>query len=641
MITFNEHHLNEYTPRTPPGNNLTKPEREALLVLQNNTDIVIKPADKGSAVVIQNTTDYIKEGLRQRDNGEISDKCHTYLCNKQPRTPQLYLLPKIHKNKTPVPGRPIVSANNSPTERISQFVDHFLQPIVSTTKSYVKDTTDFLNKIEALEPLPENSILATVDVTSLYTNIPNQEGITACNSQLNKVRLTGDVPPTTSIIQLLEYVLTKNNFDFNAKHYLQVGGTAMGTKLAPSYANIFMADFEERFVYPYNPKPKIWLRYIDDIFLIWEHGQQSLDSFLEHLNSCHHSIKFTAENSTTAVNFLDTTVKVGTDNKLYTTLYCKPTDSHNYLLYESAHPKHTKSSLPYSQLLRIRRICSHIEDYDTNAVLIGSHFIKRGYPPHLVEEAIITVRRKDRGSLLCPSVRDNSENPEKLFIINTFTPNDQGLKHIVKHNWSILGRTHTTTHLHNHRLIFGHRRNKNLRDILVRARLPQMSPTKRDKTRPLHICSTYNCRYCPKIDHTGTIISTSTGKEYNTRKIVSCKSNNLIYCITCSKCKKQYVGQTKNRLQDRFVAHFYNIEHKKKNKTLNQDSSKPNKFDDPIGRHFKLSDHKGLQNVQIHILQFISAPSDSIPGQSLRDDWERRWIHRLKTISPMGLNSAD
>jgi hypothetical protein len=154
MIAFNEHHLNEYNPRTPPGNNLTQPEREALTLLSKNTHIVIKPADKGSAVVIQNTTDYIKEGLRQlndpnyyievqsdltsqhndevgqllstmKDSGEISAKCYVYLYNQQPRTPQLYLLPKIHKNKTPVPGRPIVSANNSPTERISQFVDHF------------------------------------------------------------------------------------------------------------------------------------------------------------------------------------------------------------------------------------------------------------------------------------------------------------------------------------------------------------------------------------------------------------------------------------------------------------------------------------------------------------------------------------
>jgi len=90
--------------------------------------------------------------------------------------------------------------------------------------------------------------------------------------------------------------------------------------------------------------------------------------------------------------------------------------------------------------------------------------------------------------------------------------------------------------------------------------------------------------------------------------------------------------------------HFYHIESKKQHNPLKRQpkAKKPNpKFDDPIGRHFKQSDHKGLDSIHIHILQFISAPSESVPGQMLRDDWERKWIHRLKTIAPHGLNSAD
>jgi hypothetical protein len=75
------------------------------------------------------------------------------------------------------------------------------------------------------------------------------------------------MPSNDTITSLLEHVLTKNNFDFDHKHYLQVGGTAMGTKVAPSFANIFMADFEEQHVYTYPTKPSLWLRYIDDIFL--------------------------------------------------------------------------------------------------------------------------------------------------------------------------------------------------------------------------------------------------------------------------------------------------------------------------------------------------------------------------------------
>jgi hypothetical protein len=200
MIIFNENHLNEYTPKAPGHHNLTAEEKLALAELKSNPNIVIKPADKGSAVVIQNRLDYIKEGKRQLSdhhfyqevemdlttqhnkdvsdliqelvkNREISEKCAKYLYIEKPRTPQLYLLPKIHKNKVPVPGRPIVSGNSSPTERISQLADHFLQPLVQQTSSYVRDTTDFLCKLEDVTDLLPGALLCTIDVTSLYTNI--------------------------------------------------------------------------------------------------------------------------------------------------------------------------------------------------------------------------------------------------------------------------------------------------------------------------------------------------------------------------------------------------------------------------------------------------------------------------------------
>ena len=92
-----------------------------------------------------------------------------------PRIPVLYTLTKIHK-PTPV-GRPIISGCDSPTERISAFVDHLIQPITKKQASYLKDTTDFLNFIEKTK-LPKSTILVSMDVTSLYTNIPQEEGIT-------------------------------------------------------------------------------------------------------------------------------------------------------------------------------------------------------------------------------------------------------------------------------------------------------------------------------------------------------------------------------------------------------------------------------------------------------------------------------
>ncbi len=156
-------------------------------------------------MVIVDKIDYLKEGFKQLSNskfykyldhnptqkfeqqisdaiedmyqnGEIGDKCKQYLTSTHGRTSELYLLPKIHKDnfsKSNLVSRPIMSANGCPTEKISQFVDHFLNPTMSKLPAYIRDTTDFLNKIKDCQNLPPQTLLVTLDVESLYTNIPH------------------------------------------------------------------------------------------------------------------------------------------------------------------------------------------------------------------------------------------------------------------------------------------------------------------------------------------------------------------------------------------------------------------------------------------------------------------------------------
>ena len=133
--------------------------------------------------------------------------------------------------------------------------------------SHIRDSGHFLWILDNLT-LPSEYILCTLDITSLYTNIPNDKGIHAVRKLLFENRNIWENPTNHSICKLLEIVLKCNNFQFDNKDYLQVGGTAMGTKLAPSYANIYMGWFEDTHVYPYDPQPLIWKRYIDDIFFI-------------------------------------------------------------------------------------------------------------------------------------------------------------------------------------------------------------------------------------------------------------------------------------------------------------------------------------------------------------------------------------
>ena len=104
-------------------------------------------------------------------------------------------------------------------------------------------------------------------------------------------------------------------------------------------------------------------------------------------------------------------------------------------------------------------------------------------------------------------------------------------------------------------------------------------------------CTTKHCIYCPKYNKSGRIQSTFTKRSYSSKIWVDCKSGNLIYCITCKTCKIQYVFQTKWRVMDRFQGHFYNI------------TSKNTK--DTIGQNFNASDYHGIEDLEVHIVDFI------------------------------------
>jgi hypothetical protein len=189
---------------------------------------------------------------------------------------------------------------------------------------------------------------------SIYTNILHDEGISACADALAKRPILET--PTDTIISFMSCILNTNNFVFGETHYLQIHGTVMGTCMAPSYANLFMAKLEQSLLSsPDIHKPDVWWRYIDDIFAVWTHGVEALEEFVAYLNSAHSTIKFTVNWSNDRISFLDTQI-ILSNGILSTDLYTKSTDTHQYLAANSCHPYHCKKSIPYSQAVRIRRI---------------------------------------------------------------------------------------------------------------------------------------------------------------------------------------------------------------------------------------------------------------------------------------------
>ena len=129
------------------------------------------------------------------------------------------------------------------------------------------------------------------------------------------------------------------------------------------------------------------------------------------------------------------------------------------------------------------------------------------------------------------------------------------------------------------------------------------------------------------MDKTGEITSSVTNRSYRAMSNVSCRSSNLIYCVTCQRCNKQYVGQTSLRLKARFVHHYYSVD--------KGDVTKP------VGKHFSQMNHRGTDDMLIHVLEFIKKPPSSEVAAKIRDKVEKRWIHLLRSPAPQGLNIED
>ena len=225
-----------------------------------------------------------------------------------------------------------------------------------------------------------------MDVTGLYTNIPHSEGIKVIQDLLQS-RPTGSQPSTASLIKLLNCVLKLNNFRFNESHYIQVNGTTMGTRAAPTYANLFMEHIEKTYVYSYKKRPLYWFRFIDDIWGIYRGSTNELIDFFDYMNTVHQSIKFTTSYSEKEIIFLDV-ITYKSDKGLFTKLYSKPTDSHSYLDFTSCHPYSIKTGIPFSQFLRIRRNCTEWRFFTLHSMELYHHFLRRGYPHNLLLDSI-------------------------------------------------------------------------------------------------------------------------------------------------------------------------------------------------------------------------------------------------------------
>ena len=278
------------------------------------------------------------------------------------------------------PGRPIVADVDTESSRVCAFIDYFLQPVSNRHPSYLKDTYHFIKKIRNFEVLPSD-LLISADVESLYTNMRIDLIIDSIREAFRD--FPDPTRPDEGILELLNLTLHNNDFEFDGEFYLQICGIAMGRKYAPSAANIYFRSFDNKAINDFHIKPKLYSRFLDDIFGVWPGTREELIQYQQFLNNLIPGIKVTFTVRDWVIEFLDTRVYKSIDSSgkctLQTKVYCKPTDTHQLLHRSSNHPTHTFQGIAKSQFIRFKRISSTRQDYFQAATMLVTDLTNRGY----------------------------------------------------------------------------------------------------------------------------------------------------------------------------------------------------------------------------------------------------------------------
>ena len=418
-------HKMSTTPHTPTPHN--KALKHILSSLKNDTSITIKNADKNLGVCVVDTSWYTTEVLRQLNdtstylrlpspneaipsanllfarlrrvlssNHLLFDpscksrrtltKLAKYLLQLEHLPLSLakfYLLIKVHK--TPLSGRPIVSGIKSPTVYASKYIDSILQPIMKSFPSFIKDSFSLLHLLNTTT-YPSDSSIFTADVVSLYPSIDIKDGLRQLHSALTIAHCS---PPfITFIVSLTQFVLCNNYITFGDSTWLQIKGTAMGTPLAVTFANIYLSMLEiecfrtchldSRFSAPF-----LYKRFVDDIIALFI-DEYSSQLFLTTYNKLRpNNIHITHDISLLSGIFMDIKLFKGprfTSSNLFdTSVYQKPMNKYLYIPQFSAHSNF--SSMVISELKRYRTFCTSDSDYNTVKDLFFNRLLARGYNP--------------------------------------------------------------------------------------------------------------------------------------------------------------------------------------------------------------------------------------------------------------------
>ena len=279
-----------------------------------------------------------------------------------------------------------------------------------------------------------------------------------------------------------------------------------------------------------------------------------IQKFIDAFCSFHPAVQFTFDIGK-KVSFLDISISVESEN-LVTTVYYKPTDSHSYLHYKSNHSRACKDAIPYSQFLRLRRLCSDDNDFDQKCKEMCVFFLSKDYPLAVVSKCLEKAKHTSRNDLLHNDTSSKLAD-HKLPLILDFNSYNCKVMSIVKNNFfAFLSEDEDIGKMFENNIVCSYSNERSLSKYLVRSKL-----TFDNEIPGTFRCNRPVCNTCDFVSHVTVV--TGTYNSFYIRRSFTCTSENVVYCIICSKCGHLYIGETGRRLGDRFREHLSDIRNKR------------------------------------------------------------------------------
>jgi hypothetical protein len=360
----------------------------------------------------------------------------------------------------------------------------------------------------------------------------------------------------------LEIVLKNNIFNFDGKTYKQISGTAMGTKMAPSYATLTLGYLEECILYPKIENvfgtdilhyfKENFQRFLDDGFFI---ANSNFNEEMEEtfFNTINNRLKFTMEKSKEKINFLDITVEINEQGTISTDIFYKMTDSHQYLDFYSCHPKHVRTNIPYNMMRRISRIVSNKEQKYQRFAEMAKWLKLRNYPEQLINDAIEKCS-DDNQSIYRSNDKQEETNGNTINFVTTFNPNNPEIYPTVNKCFDILKMNDETKNVFkNNSLRKSYKQPKNLKKLLTKAKFETEKIILK-----VNKCNKPRCKTCLSII-VGTEMQMENGEIFKINSNMNCNSRNLIYILKCNGCPRTYIGETSDALNLRINVHRQQI----------------------------------------------------------------------------------